>query len=482
MKKNIKKVLLLATILFVISSLVLLITGSSYTLKIPKGNNKILDIKVENDTGSIKIVEKKENSDNYYIKVKSIKPGRAYLNIYYDNIISSNIFYIHKSMIITDNNFFGKSNCSEIIPISLSILLIYSLVLLIKKFRYCVKDNLYQYKNIAYLGIIIFLFFFIVSNTMSIVHYQGLNGTVNSIIKSTTTISFLLLPVAIVTFFLVTISNINLIIKEGLSIRNLLGLLLGIFICVSTLLPDYIYGLLMKLQIVNIYDLNSIGPYIYNFLESLVYLSIAYLECVLIGTIIIAVKSVTKKHDYNKDYIIILGCQIKKDGSLPPLLKGRVDKAIDFRNKQLKETGKDLIFVTSGGQGIDEIMPEGKAMSNYLVEHGINKNNIIIEDKSQNTYENIKYSNKIINKKNANICFSTTNYHVLRAGLIATEQGLKLDGIGSKTKIYFWVNAFIREFVGTLYSEKKKHLLVLLFIIICIIIMICITYLSNSIY
>ena len=104
-----------------------------------------------------------------------------------------------------------------------------------------------------------------------------------------------------------------------------------------------------------------------------------------------------------------------------------------------------------------------------------------MDSKSKNTYENIKFSNKLIKKKNANIAFSTTNYHVLRAGLIATEQGLILEGIGSKTKVYFWINAFIREFIGTLYSEKKKHILVFILIIITIIIMIGITYIANNI-
>ncbi|MBR7037597.1 YdcF family protein [bacterium] len=46
----------------------------------------------------------------------------------------------------------------------------------------------------------------------------------------------------------------------------------------------------------------------------------------------------------------------------------------------------------------------------------------MIEDKAKNTYENIKFSNKLINNKNANIAFSTTKYHILRAGLLATEQ------------------------------------------------------------
>ena len=120
-------------------------------------------------------------------------------------------------------------------------------------------------------------------------------------------------------------------------------------------------------------------------------------------------------------------------------------------------------------------------MKKYLLENGIKEKNILVENKSKNTYENIKFANKIINNKKANIAFSTTNYHVLRAGLIATEQGLKLDGIGSKTKVYFWINAFIREFIGTLYSERKKHILFFLMIIIIILLMIGIMYIENNI-
>lgn len=71
---------------------------------------------------------------------------------------------------------------------------------------------------------------------------------------------------------------------------------------------------------------------------------------------------------------------------------------------------------------------------------------------------------------------------MLLSGLIATAQGLKLEGIGSKTKAYFWINAFIREYIGTLYSEKKKHIFVLLMITISLILMIGITYINNNLY
>ena len=120
-------------------------------------------------------------------------------------------------------------------------------------------------------------------------------------------------------------------------------------------------------------------------------------------------------------------------------------------------------------------------MKNYLLAYGIKEKNILVENQSKNTYENIKYSYQLIKKTDANVAFSTTNYHVFGAGLIATKQGLKLEGLGSSTKSYFWINAFIREFIGTLYSEKKKHIVVFIVVLIVIILMISVTYFAHNI-
>ncbi|MBQ6285991.1 MAG: YdcF family protein [Bacilli bacterium] len=480
MKKNITRVCILSLLLIIISTIIILLFGRTYNVKFVVGNKNIQEFTIDSGPGEVIILSKKIVGNEYIVKLKSKKPGKVSVSLNHGDYREEKMLYVHKSMIITDNNYFGASTCSEIIPISLSLVLLYILYILIKEYRKSKRENIYQYRNIAYLGIIIFISFFTLNNIISIFNYHGLFDTIGNTIGSLSFVSIILFPVAVITFILVTISNINLIRKEGLSLRNILGLFLGIFICISTLLPDWVYGILMKSQKIDIYNLNGPGPYIYSFVETLIYLNIAYLECILIGTIVVAIKSVRKKIEYNKDYIIILGCQIKKDGTLTPLLKGRVDKAIEFRNKQLKETGKDLVFIPSGGKGNDEIISEAEAMKKYLLEQGIDENNILIDSRSKNTYENIKYSYELIKKKNANIVFSTTNYHVLRAGLIATEQGLILDGIGSKTKAYFWINAFIREFIGTLYSEKKKHILVFILIVITIIIMIGITYVANN--
>ena len=476
--KNIKRFILLSIFLIIISLIVITLMGNRYTTSF-EVNDSNYRFSISNDD-VVDVIKEQYKDGLYTVKVKAKHPGVVDLNMDYGDFSTMKKLYVHKNMVITNDNFFGYSRGSEMIPISLSILLIYVLYLFIKKYKKSTKENIYQYKNVAYLGIIIFTSFFTLNNIVSIFHYNGLSSTINKTITSMNFVSLFMFPIALITFALVTISNINLIRKEGKSLRNLLGLFLGIFVCVLTFFPDYIYGILMKSQVINIYNLNSAGPYIYNFFESIIYLIVTYLECILIGTIIIALKSVKRKVEYNKDYIIILGCMIKKDGSLTPLLQGRVDRAIEFRNEQLKRTGKDLIFIPSGGKGSDEVISEAEAMKNYLVSKGIKDKNILIENQSKNTYENIKFSYQLIKKKNASVAFSTTNYHIFRAGLIATEQGLKLEGIGSSTKTYFWINAFIREFIGTLYSERKKHIVVFIIILIIIALMISITYFANN--
>lgn len=90
-------------------------------------------------------------------------------------------------------------------------------------------------------------------------------------------------------------------------------------------------------------------------------------------------------------------------------------------------------------------------MKNYLIEQGIKEDHILIEDKSKNTFENI-----------------------------ASNQNINIEGIGAKTKTYFWVNAFIREFIATLFSEKKKHITIVCCIIVLALFMILLQYLFNT--
>ena len=64
-------------------------------------------------------------------------------------------------------------------------------------------------------------------------------------------------------------------------------------------------------------------------------------------------------------------------------------------------------------------------------------------------------------KEETKFAVVSNNYHVFRALILAREQGLECIGFGARTKWYFAINAFIREFIGYLYLKRKFHLIVI---------------------
>ena len=481
------KALILAIILIIISTVFIIINGNTYTLKY---ENLIETIDVEkiiveiDKENIIKCIDKRFENGVLKVKIKSISEGKTYITVINSegNFSRLSSVYVHKFGIISYNEYMGDCNGSIIIPISIIIFLTYILFILMTSYKQNIKINMYQYKNIAFLGIIVFIGFAIITQIYTLFNYNGVMNTIKDLLNMFY-VSMILLPIAFVLSIVVILSNISLIKKEGFNFRNILGIVLGVFLCFFTILPELMYKMLYSATWIDIHNQNGYGLYIYNFVETVIFVSITYIECILIGTIIMGIKSAKHIPKFDKDAILILGCKIKKDGTLTNLLKARVDRAIEFAKMQKEKTNKDIIFVPSGGKGNDEIISEAQAMKNYLIEREISEDNILIEDKSKNTFENIKYSNNLIKEKikNAKIAFSTTNYHVFRAGNIASEQNLNYEGIGAKTKLYFGINAFIREFIATLFNEKKKHIAVLLSIVLISIFMIIVTYLNNNI-
>ena len=94
-------------------------------------------------------------------------------------------------------------------------------------------------------------------------------------------------------------------------------------------------------------------------------------------------------------------------------------------------------------------------MARYLEENETNPR-ILPETRSTTTNENMAFSCEVIaadGGAGAPAAFATTNYHVLRGYVFAHEAGLTAEGIAAPTKLYFWPNAFLREFVGMLAAQ-----------------------------
>ena len=339
----------------------------------------------------------------------------------------------------------------EIVFILYLLRLIYGCILYVQDLYHRSK---YSYSIVMNIGLILFLAINILRLTTLLIknwHNSTIIDIYNNTIHSFSYFAMLTLPFIIILSIYSVITNIVLIRKEGFHYYNLLGIGLGFLSLIGLFGNQAVYVITN-----NIFQTSS-QLLFKKFFDISLNATLSYLYCVMIATLYCNIMAANHNPAYDKDYIIILGSKIRKDGTLTPLLRGRVDRAIKFAKEQKKISNKEIIYVPSGGKGNDEMISEAEAMKNYLIEKGISKDAILIENESTSTVENMRFSRDVIRKRGQSpkIAYSTTDYHVFRSGIIASKEGIDCEGMGSKTKWYFYTNALIREFMANLFSEKK---------------------------
>lgn len=148
-----------------------------------------------------------------------------------------------------------------------------------------------------------------------------------------------------------------------------------------------------------------------------------------------------KQNKIEPNYIVVLGCGLLDKKRISPLLMQRCNIAICLYHKN------PVKIIVSGGQGKDEIISEASAMKNYLIEHHIPKQDILCEEQSKNTKENLIYTSKLIGNEYTVI---TSDYHRLRVNILAKINKLNIQVIPSNTIFYYHLYACIREYFAIL--------------------------------
>ncbi|MBR3639512.1 MAG: YdcF family protein [Clostridia bacterium] len=331
--------------------------------------------------------------------------------------------------------------------------------LLIRAFFRQLRYNLYSYNTIFYFGFAIFACSILITHVILLVNIikapetYGVEQIAYLLLNSARDYILYSFPVVLIFSVGLCVSNFSLIRHEGFRPVNLLGILLSILLVGGAVFLFFFdYTVSGSVNEVRLHDL----------IGSLIRTIYLYIECMLIGTVVANAIAARAEPALDRDYLIILGCAIRKDGTPTPLLAKRIDRAIEFYEKQKKETGKDLLFITSGGKGSDEKISESASMKQYLIEHGIPEDLIVEENKSVDTYQNMQFSKEKIDAMDPNgkISFSTSDFHVFRSGIFARRFKMRAIGVGAKTKWYFWPNASVREFACLLTKHKLKQTII----------------------
>ena len=156
----------------------------------------------------------------------------------------------------------------------------------------------------------------------------------------------------------------------------------------------------------------------------------------------------------NYDFIIIHGAGLLNGERVTPLLKRRIDKAVEAFKKS---RNSNIKLIASGGQGADETISEARAIFNYLMEEtDVPGEAVLLEDQSKTTYQNLLFSKKLGESlvENPRFLFVTNDYHVFRTSTYAKKIGIRGDGLGCSTASYYLPSAFIREYVALCVKMK----------------------------
>ncbi|MFR5602094.1 MAG: YdcF family protein [Lachnospiraceae bacterium] len=181
------------------------------------------------------------------------------------------------------------------------------------------------------------------------------------------------------------------------------------------------------------------------------------------------------------DYVIVLGTKVNEKG-ISNSLKKRLDRAIEYT-----EQNPDTILVLSGGQGEDEPQTEARAMYEYLAYNGVPQKQMILEERSTSTVENMAYSKVAIDEdihrkkteakkqydrgpiapgpymaaqdKPVQIGVLTNDFHVYRAKQIGRKWGMDgIYGIAAESDLIMFPHLCVRECLAILKDKLMGNL------------------------
>lgn len=162
------------------------------------------------------------------------------------------------------------------------------------------------------------------------------------------------------------------------------------------------------------------------------------------------------------DCILVLGCQVKEDGTPSLMLRDRLNCGIDLYEKRYEVFGVSKLLM-SGDHGRKEYN-EVATMKNYAMDAGISSEDIFMDHAGFSTYESIYRAKEIFGVDKMIIV--TQDYHLYRALYVAEKLGIESYGVAAGNQVYYGqamrdfreVLARTKDFATTILKPKPTYL------------------------
>ena len=122
--------------------------------------------------------------------------------------------------------------------------------------------------------------------------------------------------------------------------------------------------------------------------------------------------------------MIVLGCRVMPGGEPSILLQDRLDTALAYLRDH-----PEMRVVVSGGQGDNEPDTEARVMADFFIQNGVEEDNILLEDQSHNTSQNLRYSMALLEEEGVDcsggVLVVSNGFHLTRARMLAQREGFE---------------------------------------------------------
>lgn len=148
------------------------------------------------------------------------------------------------------------------------------------------------------------------------------------------------------------------------------------------------------------------------------------------------------------DKVIVLGYQLDDDMASDTLLR-RIETAYEYA----KDNPQAKLIVT-GGITQKNTKSEAEVMKSALMSYGVDSLRIYKEEEAKNTIDNMRLSKEFISSQDQ-VVLITSNYHCLRAKVLADKLGYSVKSVGASAPLKLLLNQ--------LFLEKLSLIQILLF-------------------
>lgn len=158
------------------------------------------------------------------------------------------------------------------------------------------------------------------------------------------------------------------------------------------------------------------------------------------------------------DCIIVLGCQVKEDGTLSHMLRDRLSRGVELY--QMGAAPKLLMSGDHGRKAYNEV----GAMKQYAIDNGVPSEDVFMDHAGFSTYETVYRAKEVFQARR--VIIVTQQYHLYRALYIADSLGLEAYGVSADHRTYAGqtmrdireVFARVKDFAMCIFEPKPTYL------------------------